>query len=189
MAKIDNNPLLQGVKGSLGKTMVVKTARGKLIMANRPKKTTKAPSEAQASYRQRFLEAVFYAKGQMQDAVQAALYATGISTKVTSAYGVAVADYLAAPKIVSVNTDEYVGVVGNTIVVRAIDDFRVVSVQLVLRNESGAVIEQGHAVIDPQNAMHWIYTITQAQAAVAGTSVRVVVRDRPGNAVEQTVQL
>jgi hypothetical protein len=189
MAEIQNNPLLKGAKGMFGKTMVYKNRNGKLIMANRPKSPTNTPTALQDGVRMRFLEAVYYGKGLKNNPELKAIYEAGVSGNLTSAYGVAVADYLSGPTINLVDTTRYQGVVGNTITIRAIDDFCVTSVQVIVSNAQGAIIEQGDAVINPAHGLEWVYTITQVNAQVIGTTVRVVARDRPGNVAEQVVQL
>ena len=106
-----------------------------------------------------------------------------------SVYGSAVTDYLKAPRILGIDHSGYAGLVGDFIRIRAIDDFRVESVRIEIQNAADALIEQGNAVNDPLQSIHWNYAATQPNALVPGTRIRVVVTDRPGNTVSQIIEL
>jgi hypothetical protein len=115
-------------------------------------------------------------------------YQAGVNDSTNSAYAVALTDYLKGPKILSVNVANYTGAIGSPILVRAIDNFRVVSVRVEIRNSEGVLIEQGAAVNDPANSIFWVYTAQQVvNGALAGTKVNVVVSDKPGNQTTEEV--
>ena len=188
MSKIKNHPLLKGLSGMLGDVIVFRESRGKMYMSNRPKKPA-VPSEHQLLTKAKFLEAAAYAKGQMLDEQSKAEYQAAVNDKTTSAYSVAVADYLKGPKILSINTDGYSGAMGTQIVIRAIDNFRVESVHVEIRNAQDVIIEQDLAVNNPANSIFWVYSAHQNIDIVPGTKVRVTVTDKPGNMTVQEVVL
>ena len=184
MSKIQNNPLLRGVSGMLGETMVIRKIRGKLQMANRPTQGRTA-SAKQAAIQFKFQEAAQYAKMQTgKDALEEskALYATGITDKKHAARIVAMTDYLNAPKVHYIDAQDYSGGVDDTITVKATDDFMVTGVKIVITDGNGTVIEKGEAVPEPTKVNLWTYKATVANSTVAGTTIKATAFDRPGNA-------
>lgn len=188
MSKIKNNPLLKGLSGMLGDVIVFRESRGQMLMANRPKKPA-VPSDHQLLTKNKFLEATAYAKGQMLNEESKAEYQSAVNDKTNSAYAVALTDYLKGPKILSVNIDGYNGMAEAKIHIRAIDNFRVQSVRVEIRDSQDMIIEQGEAVNDPVNSIFWFYTAQQNIDIVPGMKVIVFVRDRPGNQVIEIVGL
>lgn len=180
MSKIQNNPLLKGASGMLGKVVVYREVRGKVIMANRPKKSATL-SEHQEASKSRFLKAVQYARKQLATEQTKAEYATGITLSKHSAYLVAVTDYLTSPQVNVIDASLYKGIAGNTITVRATDDFKVAKVEVMIIGSNGTLIEQGQAVLQPDTFDEWIYTITNANAALTGTKIIASATDKPGN--------
>jgi hypothetical protein len=109
------------------------------------------------------------------------LYTSGITGKKHSAYLVAMNDYLIAPTVESIDTRSYRGAKGDVIVVKAIDDFMVTKVKIVVTNAAGVVIEEGEAGPDVMRTNQWEYKATAANPTLAGTKIRAVAYDRPGN--------
>ena len=187
MSKIKNNPLLKGASGMLGDVVVYREVGGNVIMANRPRKPEVLTAHQEIT-RERFLRAVQYARTQLANEVTKAEYAAGITASKLSAYAVALTDYLKAPVVNAVDVSKYTGAVGELILIRASDDFRVVGVHVVVSDNAGTVIEQGEAVLQPDSFDDWRYTSTVANAALAGTKITVTASDKPGNAtVKETV--
>jgi hypothetical protein len=187
MSKIKNNPILKGLSGMLGDVIVFRESRGQMVMSNRPKKPA-LPSDHQLLMKGKFLEATAYAKGQMLNEQSKAEYQTAVNDKMNSAYSVALTDFLKGPKILSVNVADYTGVIGTKIHIRAIDNFRVQSVRVEIRNAQGVVMEQGEAVNDPINSIFWFYT-GQLNIDLPGMKVHVFVTDKPGNVATDEVVL
>src|SRR5688500_1122766 len=97
MSKIKNNPIMKGASGMLGDTVVYREHRGTVIMSNRPKKgRVLTPNQELA--KSRFTSAAAYAKKQIADPVTKAEYQPGPTSRLTSAYSVALTDYLKTPK-------------------------------------------------------------------------------------------
>ncbi len=182
MSKIQNNPVLKGASGMLGDVVVFREIRGTLIMANRPKKPKGPQTEQQKQFRMRFLRAVQYAKKQVANPVMKAEYATGVTLKKFAPYVVAVTDYLTPPEIHEVTTSGYTGVVGDAILVRATDDFKVVGVHVSVVAPQGNLIEFGEAILQPDTYDDWRYSITVENGPVPpGTTIVVTARDLAGN--------
>lgn len=66
--------LLAGVSGQIGKTIVVKQYKGKIVLANYPGRNTKKPTAAQKTQRMRFKMAVAYARKVISDPLKKAAY-------------------------------------------------------------------------------------------------------------------
>jgi hypothetical protein len=182
MTKIKNNPIMKGASGMLGKTVVYRESKdGTLIMANKPKKSG-IVTDQQLIVMSRFEEASQYAKAQLLDPTSKAEYTAAGISKNRSAYQVAMSDYLKKPKMLECDTAAYTGLVGDIINVRALDDFKITSVQVRITSATGVLIEQGTAVSQALTPHIYRYAATAANATLHGTKVVVTLRDKPGNA-------
>ncbi len=165
----------------LGETVSVRKVRGRVVISNhRPRPNTKV-SPARAAVLEKFREAVQYAKQQMGLPASRELYKTGITSKLRSAYVVALGDCLAAPKVHFIETIDYCGNVGDTIAVKATDDFMVTGIKIVITAGDGTVIEEGEAGPDIQRINIWSYQATVANPSLPGTTIKALAFDRPGN--------
>ena len=180
MSVIKNNSLLKGASGMLGKQIVFREIRGRIIMCNRPR-TFGILTAHQKKTKERFLHGVQYARKQMENAETKSEYAKGINNNKHSAYLVALTDYLKAPVVHSIDTSLYQGDVGNIITVHASDDFKVVSVQVTISDYDGVVIEQGDAQLQLDSLDGWIYTTTVANTTLSGSKIEGKASDMPGN--------
>jgi hypothetical protein len=180
MSQIINNPLLKSITGLLGKTMVFRQWRGKLVLANRPARR-KSDSEKQKVYIEKFREATQYAKRQMADSASKAEYQEGINNRKHNAYTVALTDYLNAPKVHYIKATDYQGAVGDTITIKATDDFKVVRVTVVIADRNGVMLEQGDASVQVGRPFIWKYQASAVNPDVKGTVIRVAAFDKPGN--------
>ncbi|GAB3833842.1 hypothetical protein [Hymenobacter jeollabukensis] len=186
MARVTRNSLLQGISGKIG-GIVVRQVGGQTIVSAAEAKEERAPRSArQQAHLDRFFAAQCYARAQMQDPAAKALYATGVDSRRQSPYHVAIADFMHAPQIISVDTSAYQGQGGDIIRVAATDDFTVASVLLRLETATGELLEEGPA-LPLASGFDWHYTTrsTGARAAV----LHVQASDRPGNVAEQTIRL
>jgi hypothetical protein len=94
-------------------------------------------------------------------------------------------DAMNPPVIDEVNIGGYKGTVGDLITIKARDVITPTSVAVAIYSQTGAVLEQGDAVIKAKDRRFWIYTVTTANAALAGARVVVTAMDLPGNTTEQ----
>lgn len=166
--------------GMLGEVSFVRKVRGRVEVTTKPA-TRKSASEKLAAAQGRFLEATQYAKRQTADPESNALYTQGMTSSKRSAHTVAMCDYLGAPTVVAIDTTRYRGKPGDTIEVKAIDDFMVTRVNIVIMDAAGATIEEGEAGPDLEQINIWAYKATASNPELAGTTIKATAFDRPRN--------
>jgi hypothetical protein len=182
MARSKNNVVTHGLSGKVGDMLVFSQRNGKTIVSKIPNRT--APqSDAQIQHLQKFQEAVIYAKSVMADPTTKAAYAAKAQGGVT-AYNVAVADLLNAPNIESINLSAYTGKIGDKIIIRATDDFKVTKVTVTITNADNSLVEKGEAVLSA-NGLDWVYTAATVNADLSGDKIVVQAFDLPGNLTEK----
>jgi hypothetical protein len=177
-----NNSLIAGkLKGTINKELVFREWDGKTVVAKAPKKRKGAPTAPQAETQERFQLATRYATAVIRnpDRSMAEAYATVLRPR-QNVYSRALEDFMTAPVVKGINTRNYKGISGDKIVIRAKDDFRVVSVQVEVYAANGALLETGNAV-EQNNGLDWTYTATQANSKVAGSKIIAIATDVPGN--------
>lgn len=177
-----------GFSGMLGAEVTVRQVDGKLVVASRPKPKP-TPSEQQLAVHARLREATKYARQQMAVTASQKLYATGITDKLRSAYVVAMNDYFHAPHVHAIDTEGYRGRIGDVITVKASDDFMVTKVKVKILDPAGVLIEEGDAGPDDSQVNLWAYPATVANPTLAGTTIRAIAYDRPGNTGKAEVEL
>jgi len=178
MSTVKNQTELSGM---LGESVSVRKLNGRVVLTNRPKRRMLNSTDKQTAVREKFLEASQYANRQMQLEDARALYAEGITKRKASAYVVALCDYLTAPVVKSIDTLSYRGAIGDKLVIKAVDDFKVTKVKIVITNAAGAIIEEGEAQPDAEKANLWEYEARVGNPTLVGTKIQAVAYDRPGN--------
>jgi hypothetical protein len=93
MASVKKNIVIEGLSGTLKKQVVVKQYATRTVVSAYPDMSHIVPSEAQKSKRNRFKEAVAYAKAMMADQVKKSAYQANLPPGKT-AYHAAIAHYL-----------------------------------------------------------------------------------------------
>jgi len=104
---------------------------------------------------------VVYGRTVMTDEATKAIYAEAAKAKGKPVFSLMVGDFRNTPSIDEVDVSGYAGQIGDTIRVRAHDDFMVTGVSLSLSQADGQTIESGEAVEAPPKSGQWIYTATQ----------------------------
>src|SRR5258708_4312958 len=188
MSLINNNPILKGISGMLGNTVVFRMWRGRLIMSNRPRPRA-SNSEKQKVIISRFKEAAGYAVEQMKNAEAKAEYKKGINFKKHSAYLVALSDYLNPPTVDYINTTEYQGAAGDAITIKAKDDFMVTHVKVQIVDATGVLLEQGEASPYFRRKFIWKYQASMMNPGVKGTVIKVTAFDKPGHSASAEIVL
>jgi hypothetical protein len=179
MRKLKDQTELSGI---FGEQVTVRKVNGRIVVTNRPKRKRTGPlTEKVLAQRERFQDAVAYAKKQAADEQSRALYAKAIKGKFGSVYSVALADYINVPVVRLIDSSGYEGNVGNTLLIEAKDDFMVTKVHVMVTGPDGVVIEQGAAVPDAERICGWRYVTTVPNATVKGTKITAIAYDRPGN--------
>jgi hypothetical protein len=174
MAKSLNNVITHGLSGKIGDLLVFSQRGGKTIVSvasNKPRKQ----SESQKAQVRKFQHAALYAKGAQQQPE----YKETAAAKGKTPYIVAVADFLNAPDIESIDLTGYSGKAGNIIRITVTDDFSVKEVGVRITNADGSLVEEGYA--QPSAGYEWRYTATAANDTLAGDKIEVFASDTPGN--------
>ena len=177
-----NNSIITGkLRGLLGKELVFREWQGKTVVAKAPRSRKGDPTPAQIEAQEKFLLASRYARAVMENPNQemAEAYATVLKPR-QNVYSRALTDAVSPPVVKNINTRNYNGAAGDKIVIRAIDDFRVVSVRVELYSTTGALLEAG-AAEQSANGIDWVYTATQVNNPVAGSKIIATATDVPGN--------
>ena len=180
MAKVALNPIFEKVQGRVG-DLVLKQVSGEMVMARLPDLSNVEPSLAQLETRQRFQAAALYGKTALAETTVREAYVRAANERHKPLFSVPVADFLNAPVVDEVNLSGYTGQAGETISVRAYDDFEVTNVTVSIREAGGQEVESGAAVQNPPDSGRWVYTTHQAVADASGVTVTATASDRPGN--------
>ena len=179
MARQKNNIIMRSTRGMVGGQIVFKRRAGKGYVSAAPEvNENRVPTTGQQTVQSKFATSVAYAKIAINDpAVKAAYKAVALRNQ--SAFNVAFQDAQYAPRVVAVITDGYIGNVGNVIIARATDDFKVTTVKVAIRDSNDVLIEEGPAT--PSSEGLWTYTVTQNNASLTGTKIKVTAFDMPEN--------
>ncbi|WP_207426666.1 hypothetical protein [Pedobacter sp. SYSU D00535] len=180
-----NNDLVQGATGRIGNMLVFRQRGGKTFIAKRPRKKEVPDSEGQELVKEKFRMAVAYAKAVCNDPARKEVYQAKAS-RYTSAYNLAVSDFCKAPEIKSIYTEAYSGKTGDEISMRVMDDFQVESVTVQLKDEAGALIEQGPAALS-ESMNDWVYIAKTDNPGYATGTITVIAKDIPGNTTVKEV--
>lgn len=153
----------------------------------RVKPPRKSKSQKKQDSIHRFIEASQYAKAILKEPGMRDLYSRAIDKRRPSAHTAAVSDYLNAPVIHEIRTREYDGLIGDRLRIKATDDFQVTSVNVIIRNSKGQLVEKGAAVKYARKPSIWVYTATVANPQPVGSRIFVTAMDRPMNEAEMEV--
>jgi hypothetical protein len=146
MAQNQENPLLLGTSGTIAKMITYRQLAGKTIISKKRRKNSAPATETQLSIQERFKKAVAWAKGAIKDPAVKAKYKAKAAPG-QSAFNVATVDAYNPPEVESIQTANYHGAVGDTITVKATDDFAVTGLTVSIVNAAGDPIESGNAVM------------------------------------------
>jgi hypothetical protein len=184
MAKVENNLVIHGLSGMLGKQVVVRRQKnGEYVLAAAPNRRGHELSDAQKEHQERFRQAILFAKG----AQKTPEYQEVAKARGQAAYNVAVADFMHPPEIQHIDLAGYHGAPGQTITITATDDVKVKEVGVLIATDDGKLVEKGSATASPQNGNLWLYTTT-ATAPSAVVKIVVDVADMAGQITEETEQ-
>jgi hypothetical protein len=179
MAKTKNNIFMTGLSGTVGKQMTLTQKKGETIVGKKRGPSSIPATDNQLDVQSKFKIASKYALAAIQDPVKKAAYAAAAKNN-QSAYNVALADAFKAPEIKSINVTAYHGQPGDIIVTRAIDDFKVAAVHVLILTAAGGLVEQGNAVLS-DNGLDWKYIATTVNDVPVGSKIRVTATDLPAN--------
>ena len=187
MTKVKDNFMTQGLSGKYDNKVVFRQWKGRTIVA-RPPRRMAMPDTAKIKLRkEKFLNAVDYARQALSDPTQLAWYSS-LATNGTSAYNMAMADFLSVPRIVRFEAEAYNGTAGSTLRVIAEDKCRVTSLRIRIERADGTLLEEGDAM-QAAGSRAWDYTATTPNPDLAGTHITAIARDIPGHSVTGTLTL
>ena len=179
MAKQKNNIIMRSTRGMVGGQIVFKRRAGKGYVAAAPEvNENRKPTVGQQAVQEKFKRCLDYAKLAITEPLIKEAYKAK-ALRHQSAFNVAFLDAQFAPEVIAVIADGYNGAVGNTIVVRATDNFKVDSVKVAIKNAADEIIEEGPAVLSTGDL--WVYTTTHANPVIPGTKIKASAFDMPEN--------
>jgi hypothetical protein len=184
MAKVKLNPSLETIRGKIG-DLIYKHPDHTQIVARMPNRTGIVASPAQLAQKDKFRLAAIYGKAVLTDPVQKVIYEDAGARKGKPAFALAVGDFLNAPAVDEIDLSGYTGQIGGIIRIRASDDVKVDGVAVSIREQGGAVLEEGDTVWTPASAT-WNYTATTALAQGQAVSIEVTATDLPGHTTSKT---
>jgi hypothetical protein len=174
-------PQLLGVINKLlGNGVYFRTVKGQLQIVKKSEKRKRKRSAKQLQSQLKFRGAAMYARAQISIPEFKALYQTGITEKKTTAYQVALTDYMTPPQVKFIDPS-YHGVVGESIIIEAVDDFSVTKVEVMIEDGDGTIIEKGEAKVVDSKAHLWGYKVNVANPNVVGTRISAYAYDKPYN--------
>lgn len=162
----------------MGKELVFRQRAGQTVISLPPVARPDKPTLAQQAMRQRFRQAVRYARMVIANPALKEVYLDSIRYG-ANAYNTAITDCLTAPVITRIDLSNDGVSSGNIIRIWADDDFKVISVKVALFSAAGDLLEEGPAVADAENC--WRYTVIADAVTLAGGRVSAEVSDLPGN--------
>lgn len=179
MAKFKLNKMVESASGKTGNMVFKQVGRTTLFTA--APEFRGESTEKQRAHRERFKRAVVYAKASLEDPATKTAYAQSVEGKdFMNAFTAAVADYMQAPKVDAIDSSGYSGMVGETIIAKVFDSFKVADVKITILQANNTVIETGVATQEV-GGTDWKYVTTQANATLSGSIIKVEVTDKPGN--------
>lgn len=187
MAHANNSVITGKLKGSIGKELVFREWEGKTIVAKAPKARTGKATPSQEKTQENFQMAARYAKAIVKDPEMVTGYAAALRPR-QNVYSRALEDFIHPPTVVQITTRDYTGAVGDTLKIRAKDDFRVVTVLVEIYNPDGSLLEKGTCTQN-LNGVDFNYVAKLANPALAGTRIKAIATDVPGNEGELEVTL
>ena len=184
MAGVKLNPILQRVRGKVG-DLIFKRLNGTMFIARKPDVGKRVLSPAQVAVTERFRQAVSYGKMAMADPLARAAYQQAAQEKKRPVFSLMIADFFNTPSVDEIDLSAYTGQTGNTIAVRATDDFEVMSVDVKITNMAGDSVEGGPAVKSAESG-RWVYTASTSVPPGTQLRVEVTATDRPGHKTTRT---
>ena len=181
MAHSDNSALIRKLRGMLGKELVFREWAGKTVVSKAPKRRKRKSTPDQEKTRLNFKLASRYANAVIGSADQSMADAYALLLKPRqNLFSRALEDFMNVPEVKFIRTEDYKGVVGDKIIIRAVDDFRVLRVLVEIHTSDGSLIESGNATQNV-NGIDWTYTVTKINNLSEGSTIKAIVTDAPGN--------
>jgi len=174
-----SNNFIRGSRSLAGDQLITCITRsGKIIMTDKPMfNDRRAVTDPQKSHQDALREAVAYARFAESEEV----YINKARETGTTAYNLAIVDWLGAPKVLEINMDDWTGKIGQTIRVKARDNVMVARVEVMIRDANGNILEAGEAVQAEERSPWWNYTSQALSMMTPFPIVEATAQDLPGN--------
>ncbi|PWV49693.1 hypothetical protein [Chitinophaga sp. S165] len=179
MAYVKQNIFVNGLSGTIAKQMTLKVRKGKTVVCVKRGPDTLPPTMRQLVARDKFEDALSYAREAIADPIKKLMYAAAAKGGQT-AYNVAFKDAATFPKIVLIDTKQYSGTIGDVITLAVKNVVCVQSVKVRLLSATGIELEEGEAV-PGDRVSYWRYATTLTNPTLKGTRILVTATDLPGN--------
>ena len=137
MAKVQNNPVVQGLSGSIGELVFRQMPDGSTYVSKKHDFSGRKFSQGQKDHQSRFKQAVAYAR---QAAKSQPIYAELAKGTILSPYNIALSDWFNSPVIHKIERTK------GRIRVQASDNVTVVSVRVFVLGSKGKMAEKGKAM-------------------------------------------
>lgn len=174
---------MEKVSGKIG-DLVFRRYEDGVVISRKADTAGRTPTTGQLNQQERFRQAAVYARSAMDDPATKTVYVAAGEKHRKPAFALAVGDFFKVPAVDVINLDAYTGKTGDRIVVRASDDIEVIAVGIVIRRETGEILEQGSALLEQGS---WRYTAqTEVDLTAGPVAVDVTAADRPGNKTTKT---
>ena len=165
--------------GIFGHQMLLRSRRKNTVMTIEPVKNSKTCTENQEKIRERFRTGASWAKDILKNPDLYELYLAKARDGKTP-YTVALTDYLRPPKILLIDTANYSGAEGDEVIVSAVDDVKVMQVEVAITGANGVQVEKG-VCTRSQFGNFWTYVATAVVETTAGLTITAWATDIPGN--------
>jgi hypothetical protein len=166
-----------------GKFVMYKTMSGRTLFARKPAFGLERGANG-SSLGETVRQAVTYA----EFASGQTIYQSRSVGSPSSAYNLAVADYLGKPQIMDIEIRGWTGGIGQVVRILARDNFMVLRVHLVIR-DSEYVWEAGEGEQSESNKLLWMYTTRTPVVREPGLRLEAYAYDLPGNVGEYRLEL
>jgi hypothetical protein len=163
--------------------IVYKTRSGKNLITRNPVMNLNQ-DDRKKSMQEEVRHAVTYA----EFACEQPIYQCKAVGTLNSAYNLAVADALGKPQVLDIDIHGWTRKAGESLLIKARDNFLVLSVHLVIR-ERTLVIEEGEAEQSEPDSLIWRYTLQTAIERKPGIYVDAYAYDLPGNVGRYSIEL
>jgi hypothetical protein len=184
MGLLQPNPTIGTLHGTVGDLVFARTQDGQVQVRHRPVRRVDFKPGELANQSQFKLAAAYVKRVRAQPELYAVYEQAALIAR-KRACNLAHADLRHPPVIEDIDLSAYAGLPGQIIRVRAVDDFGVERIAVVISALDGAVLEQGDAS-PAENATVWVYAAQAAVPVGQTVVVKVTATDRPGNKVTKT---
>jgi len=182
MANATGNVIDRLVHGAFGKQCIFRVRNKKTFMYPYPNYRKVRWSRLQKENRIRFRDAMIWTRCSMNDAEKRKFYQHKARNG-QSAWNAAVADYMKKPRIDLIDAGEYTGRKGQTIRVKARDNYLIKTIMIMIINALGVEVES-RLMPCTADLLVMEYKTLESNPGWKGGRVVVRITDSPGNVTE-----